>query len=124
MNDNSQHGNVSEFAQSVDLTFVFDEPEKLVFSYQIDIHSKNAKDDRITLKTSDGSYSEVLLVKNLKDDKGWVDLEFPKPPDGSTLTMIYDKGKEDEIFTVFEDESYDDMLVDAQAAEDEFAENE
>ncbi len=106
---NAKHGNVTEFADSVDVTFV--EDENLIFYYQIDLDDPQTQDDRIFLKSNDGSYNETLEVRKLSDDDGWVQLTFPEPDsDDIKLTMTYDKGDENEVFTIFEDELYSDML--------------
>ncbi|VAX01637.1 hypothetical protein MNBD_GAMMA22-2046 [hydrothermal vent metagenome] len=106
---NEKHGSVTEFADSVDVTFV--EDENLIFYYQVDLDDPQTQDDRIFLKSNDGTYDETLEVRKLCEQDGWVKLTFPEPENTDIkLTMTYDKGDENEVFTIFEDEVYRDML--------------
>jgi len=103
------YGNANKPTVEVNATFV--EDDNFIFYYQIDLDDPKSLDDRIFLKSEDGSYDEKIDVKKLTEEDGWVKLVFPEPKDSSAkLTMTYDKGDENEIFTIFEDEVYKDML--------------
>ncbi len=107
-------GNASKPTKSVDVTFI--EDENFIFYYQIDLDDPKTLDDRIFLKSSDGSYDEKIDVKKLTEDDGWVKLVFPEPENTDVkLTMTYDKGDENIVFTVFEDEIYSEMLAAQEA---------
>jgi len=91
------------------------EDEMLYFGYQIDTQSEKSKDDRVVLQTSDESWERVIQVSSLSDSNGWVELEFPMPPQGSNVTMFYDKGEENEVIYIFKDRPLNTLITDSDA---------
>jgi len=97
----------------IDVSLYGYEDEMFVFNYQLDTTEEEAKNDRVFLRTSDG-WEHMITVASSKVSAGWVELAFPTPPESKTISLIYDKGSEDEVFYIFKDEPYSNLVSETE----------
>lgn len=74
---------------------------------EIDPDDAKSQDDRFTLRSTDGTFTQVKTVKDdLTPGDGWVDLRYTNLPWALSYTLEVDLGKEGGKTLVFEDVPY------------------
>lgn len=76
----------------------------ITIKYQIDIDNPKAKNDEVTLQSSEGFEQTIVLGELSEIEHDFVLLEFPEAPTSGSYTLIHDpKEKDVEPFTIFKD---------------------